>query len=302
MSLVVKDALGMAQTQLERNGRSDAKLDSELIFRHMFGVDKMGLFKLWGTTLDDSQCDQYFDLVAIRAAGKPLQYITGEQAFMGLSFEVNEKVLIPRQDTETLVEEVVSIIERSAKKKYTILDLCCGSGAIGISIASLCSHVKVTASDVSHDALMVARKNATKLKVEKKVTFVESDLLARFKRRFRPVQFDMIVSNPPYIESHIIPTLQTEVKDHEPLIALDGGPDGLDFYRRIIYEAPTHLKKDGILVLEIGHDQAEAVKALVNLKGLANEGGLANGGKQYRDVKIVQDLAGNDRVAVIEKL
>lgn len=286
MSLTVKDAMNMAQNQLERSGVPGAKTDAELIFRHMMGVDKMGFFKLWGATLDDDLSERFLDLISVRASGTPLQYITGEQEFMGLTFRVNPEVLIPRQDTEILAAEAVSLINESKKSHLSVLDLGCGCGAIGISIAKLCVNSRVTLSDISGSAIETSKQNAKFLNLEKKVTFASGDLFEPFGGRIRQEKFDLIVSNPPYIRSNAISFLQTEIKDHEPLSALDGGSDGLVFYRRIVPRAPIHLKKDGALALEIGYDQAIAVA------------GIAESCGKFKDFKIIKDLAGNDRVMI----
>jgi len=278
----------MAQNQLEVRGIKEAKVDSELIFRFLMGVDKMGFFKLWGATLDDDSSERYFDLISIRASGKPLQYITGEQEFMGFAFFVNPDVLIPRPETETLVAEAVSIIKEKGKKHMSVLDLGCGSGAIGISLTKLCDNISVTATDISRAAVETATKNARQLKAER-ITFITGDLFEPFRGRFKTEKFDIIVSNPPYIKSGVIPTLPTEIKDHEPIIALDGGADGFDFYRKIVPEASKHLKKGGVLALEIGSDQAFAVA------GIADECG------SFGDIRAVEDLNGDHRVIVLEK-
>jgi len=276
----------MARNQLERNGVMDAETDTELIFRYMMNVDKLGFFRLWGTSLDDDVSEKFLDLISVRAGGKPLQYITGEQEFMGFTFAVNPDVLIPRQDTETLVSDVVSMINGRGKKHLSVLDLGCGSGAIGISIAKLCENASVSASDKSGAAIETARKNARLLSADK-VKFFEGDLFAPFKGRFKQEKFDIIVSNPPYIRSGDIPALQREIRNHEPICALDGGADGLNFYRLIIPGAVLHIKRGGVLVLEIGRDQTGAV-----LEIAADSGG-------YGDFRIVKDLAGNDRVVVL---
>ena len=283
MSIFVKDVVQMAEAQLQRCGVSDAKVDAELIFRYLLNVDKMGFFKLWGTSLDDATSDRYLDLIAVRSQGMPLQYITGEQEFMGFRFSVNPDVLIPRQDTEVLVEEIVQTIQARKKRNCAVLDLGCGSGAIGISIAKLCEDAKATASDISKGAIETAKRNAKALGVEKRMSFSEGNLFEPFQGRFRSEKFDIIVSNPPYIKSHVIPTLQVEVKDHEPLLALDGGEDGLDYYRQIMAKVHIHLKKGGILALEIGHDQARAVVE------------IAADYENFNDLKLIKDLAGNDR-------
>jgi len=287
MSLAVKDVLKMAQAQLERNNIADAKLSSELIFMYLMGIDKMGFFKLWGTMLDDYMCDRYLDIINERAGGKPLQYITGEQEFMGFCFKVNPDVLIPRQDTEILTAEVVSLVNEKGKKTSHVLDLGCGSGAIGLSIAKLCDNAKVTLSDISKAAVETAKKNASALSAGRKVSFVAGNWFEPFNKRFRRVKFDFIVSNPPYIKSRELSELQTEIKDHEPLLALDGGLDGLAYFRKIVPKAHLHLNKGGVVALEIGSGQANDVLAI------AAECGV------YKDVRVLKDFAGLDRVVVL---
>ena len=296
MSLSVKEILNIGQRRLQDAGVSDADLDCKLLYCFMRNITRTQLILMYQNVLEDRLCDEYFRLIDERASGKPLQYITGTQEFMGLEFDVNESVLIPRQDTETMVEDVISVIkdgalrgeslEGTGRREWDILDLCTGSGAIGISLAKLLTGVKVnvTCSDVSKVALEVARKNAGKLGVSKNIKFAEGDMFAPFDGRFKKKKFDLIASNPPYIESDVIPTLQTEVRDHEPMSALDGGEDGLDFYRVIAREAGEFLKKRGILFLEIGCDQGNAVRELLT---------EAEG---YSDVRCLKDLAGRDRI------
>ena len=164
------------------------------------------------------------------------------------------------------------------------MDLCCGSGAIGVSLAALCPKVKVTCSDLSKDAIAVAKQNAAKLAGGKRVNFEEGNLLMPFKGRFKNKKFDMIISNPPYIKTSVIPTLQKEVRDHEPMMALDGGVSGLDFYRQIIADAAGCLKKEGVLMFEIGHDQKEDLIALLEETA------------QFENITGLQDLAHRDRI------
>ena len=285
MSIFVKDIVQMAEKQLISCNKENAKLDAELIFRHLMNVDKMGFFKLWGTEIDDATGDRYLDLVALRASGMPLQHITGTQEFMGITFSVNPEVLIPRQDTETLVNEVIQII-KARKKNCSVLDLGCGSGAIGLSIAKLCENAKVTVSDISSKAIETTKQNAKAMGIEKKISFEKGYLFAPFEGRFRRETFDIIVSNPPYIRSDVIPTLQVEVKNHEPLLALDGGMDGLDYYRIILENAQKYLTKSGVLALEIGHDQALDVAQ------------IAKQAHKFDECKFIKDLAGNDRVLI----
>lgn len=230
------------------------------------------------TLQDDEKPDTaavYRSLLAARSRHVPLQHLTGEQEFMGYPFLVNEHVLIPRQDTECLVEAAVKQIKKKSGN-ITMLDLCTGSGCIAVSLKKLLPKAHVTATDLSKEALAVAKENAGRLQAD--ISFLQGDL-------FEPVtgQFDLIVSNPPYIEAETIGTLMPEVRDHEPRQALCGGADGLDFYRRIAKEAPAYLKPGGALYLEIGCEQGKAVMALL----------LENG---FEKVSCLQDLAGLDRI------
>lgn len=217
----------------------------------------------------------YLELTRRRCQRMPLQYLTSEQEFMGLPFHVNEHVLIPRQDTEVLVEEAIRII-RQDLPNAKVLDLCTGSGCIGISIQSFCPDVTVTGADISQEALQVAQKNAVQNQMP--VQFIHSDLFAEISDTY-----DMIVSNPPYIPSEVIETLMPEVRDHEPMGALDGKSDGLYFYEKITRQSVEHLKEGGYLLYEIGHDQADAVSGFMKENG-------------FYDIKVIRDLAGLDRV------
>ena len=213
----------------------------------------------------------YRTLIRKRSAHIPLQYLTGSQEFMGFSFAVNENVLIPRQDTEILVEEAI----RALGSGMRVLDVCTGSGCILLSLLKLCAGLEGTGTDLSEKALQVAGENARRLGVE--ASFVQGDL-------FEPVsgKYDCIVSNPPYIASREVDALMGEVRDHEPRMALDGGEDGLYFYRKIAVQSPKYLNDRGRIFLEIGFDQGEAVAGLL--------------APAFDEVRIVQDLAGLDRV------
>jgi len=210
--------------------------------------------------------------------GIPLQYITNHQEFMGLSFYVDSNVLIPQPDTENLVEEVLDILKKDLDKKR-VLDLCTGSGAIGVSIAKY-SKSSVIMSDISKNALEIAKKNATSNGAIDKCNFVLSDTFEDIEGKF-----DVIVSNPPYIKTKVINTLDVEVQN-EPMLALDGGEDGLNFYKIIAEKAYKYLNKDGILALEIGYDQKEEVMALLEKVG------------KYTDIYCKKDLGNNDRIIV----
>ena len=268
----------------------DAKIDAEELYCFLTGMDKVALFLRANEEVDPETEKKYFELIARRAERIPLQHITGTQEFMGHTFKVSPDVLIPRQDTETLVEEAARTIQSTPKEKLTfmeklrgvkeweVLDLCCGSGAIGISLAKICSNIKVTASDISSAAIKVATENADNLRA--KIKFVEGDMFAPHDGK----KFDMIVSNPPYIRTAMISILQEEVKTHEPLGALDGGRDGLEFYRIIVEQAADYLKPGGFLMLEIGHDQGEDLRKMLKDDG------------RYTPAEVIKDLPGKDRV------
>ncbi len=298
--LRLKDLLAMGENQLEQAGVPDYAHDARALMEFAFNLDRSQMFMKWSDDIDDTWCDRYLDIVHRRTLGEPLQYITGVQNFMGIDFRVSENVLIPRQDTERLVENARLIVESkttrktadpesphiyeavAARKNWRILDLCCGSGAIGISMAKLCPNVKkVLCTDISEAALAVAKENSAAAGTGKKVDFAAGDI---FEALGKKAKFDMIISNPPYIESSIIPTLQREVREHEPLLALDGGADGLDFYRTIISQAPGFLDKKGILMLEIGYNQAEQISAMLEET------------EAFAKTEIVRDYGGNSRV------
>lgn len=281
--MLVKEMIKAGGARLSKVHCMNPWLDAELLYYHLTGADRVGLFLKAGQPVDETVQQQYFELISQREKRIPLQYITGTQEFMGLTFQVNPHVLIPRQDTEILVEEAAKLIRgdnpRARQRRcWRVLDLCCGSGAIGISLSRVCGNVKVTASDYSEPALETARRNAARNHA--KIRFLHGDLYeATGKKRY-----DMIASNPPYIRTHMIPMLQDEVKSFEPVEALDGGEDGLDFYRKIIQQAPGHLKKQGILILEIGSDQADDVTGFIKAAGA------------FTRANVVKDLAGHDRV------
>ncbi len=291
MSLPLKELIKIGEVQLREAGIADSVRDSKDLYCYMDKLDAVGLMMHWGDVLQDNTCEAYFELIERRAKGEPMQYITGVQEFMGLTFKVNPSVLIPRQDTETMVEDAIEVITKKTlrdeefckNQPKDVLDLCCGSGAIGVSLAKL-ANVKVTCSDLSEDALQTAKGNAALNGCVKSVKFEQGDLFAPFCGKLGKKKFDMIISNPPYIESDVIPTLQTEVKDHEPMMALDGGEDGLDFYRQIVEQAPNHLKKHGVIMMEIGHNQGEAVCKLLEETD------------KFEKITCLKDLPGLDRI------
>ena len=276
--------------QLSKAFCMDPKIDAQELYCYLTGLDKVSLFLKAEEEVDPETEEKYMELIRKRAERIPLQHITGVQEFMGYTFKVNPHVLIPRQDTETLVTEAAKTIQDTpreklsffeklkGRKEWDVLDLCCGSGAVGISLAKICSNVKVTATDISAEAVKTAEANAEDLRVT--VRFLKGDMFEPVKGR----KFDMIVSNPPYIRTNMISILQEEVKDHEPLNALDGGRDGLDFYRTIVEKAADFLKPEGFLLMEIGHDQGEDLRKMLKDSG------------KYSPAAVIKDLPGRDRV------
>ena len=270
----------------------DSARDAKDLYCFLDKLDAVGLMMHWQQILPDNTCEAYFELVERRAGGEPMQYITGVQEFMGLTFNVNPSVLIPRQDTETMVEDALEVLSKGTLRGESfvekpnfkdVLDLCTGSGAIGVSIAKLNNNVKVTCSDLSEKALETAKGNALANGL-KSVKFEQGNLFEPFRGKLGKKKFDFIISNPPYIESEVIPTLQTEVKDHEPMMALDGGEDGLDFYRQIAQQSPDHLKKGGVIMMEIGYNQGDAVCQLLEET------------ERFEKVICLKDLAQKDRI------
>ena len=298
MSLLVKEMLTMGEKQLMDSDIADATRDCKILYCYMMDIPFSKIILEYQEVLQDRLCDKYFELIDRRSKGEPVQYIMGCQEFMGLEFIVNENVLIPRQDTETLVEDALEIINTGSlrgedmdvkRKEWDILDLCTGSGAIGVSLAGIANKVNVTCSDISEGAIKVAKENAQKHGLAKSMKFEQGDLFKPFNKHFHKQKFDMIISNPPYIKSSVIPTLQKEVCEHEPLSALDGGESGLDFYERIVSGVGSHLKKGGVLLLEIGNDQGEAVSGLLSRNG------------EFTSIRVLRDLAQRDRIVFAKK-
>ena len=272
-------AWGQAALSLLENGKNEARV----IMSYATGLGNTELITRAKELMREDDFAEFEKRIYARIEGVPLQYIVGMQEFMGLPFRVNPSVLIPRMDTEILAEEVLKIIDQKGLKNPEVLDLCTGSGALGISIAAKVPGALVTLTDVSEEALHTAMGNAALNNVGRRCSFLLGDMFAAIPE---DKQFDIIVCNPPYIRTDVIETLDVEVKDHEPRAALDGGKDGLDYYRVIANEASMHLRSQGILALEIGYDQAVDVKRLLNKA------------KTYEDTRVVRDLMQLDRVII----
>lgn len=296
MSLMIRDLLQLGQKRLELAGCDSPRLDAEVLFCFLLKEDKSFLFVHFGDSMDDKRCEQFFKLIDERASRRPTAYIVGSKEFMGLSFLVDERVLIPRPDTETLVEKAIELLKerRQPMGGFSVLDLCTGSGAIGVSLACHLTDKKlsVLGCDISGDALEVAKENAKRNGVAKILQFRKGDLfdcIPKTRKGIPKETFDLITANPPYIKNEEISGLQKEIAEYEPALALRGGADGLDFYRRITTEGAAFLKKDGILLLEIGCDQGGQVAAMIREQ------------QTYEEPVIFQDLAGQDRVVACIK-
>ncbi len=294
--MTAREAISMIRSQLSAAGIEELAAESFIILEWICGIDRGTYYMDPDAVIPENTMEILESVLAKRAEHVPLQYLMGTCEFMGYTFYVDERVLIPRQDTECLVEYAADLIRRenmisgrdcpagTEMEKSSvpqtevpeILDLCTGSGCIGISIKKLCPKAQVTLADLSEDALTVAGYNAEKLSA--KVSLVQGDLFENIGR-----SYDYILSNPPYIPTDMIDTLMPEVKDYEPRLALDGTEDGLAFYRRIIREAKEYLKPCGRLIFEIGMDQGEDVVRLLESEG-------------YRETEIRQDLSGLDRI------
>ena len=264
---------------LQAAGIEEATLDARLLLEAVCGTDRNDLLVHGEQPVMPQAEEKYLHWIRQRAEHIPLQQLTGEQDFMGLTFSVNEHVLIPRQDTEILVEEVL----KELHDRMRILDMCTGSGCILLSLLHYSNDCEGLGVDLSAEALEVAERNVLKVLTPEKAEhahFLQSDLFEKVEGKF-----EIIVSNPPYIASAEVEKLMPEVRDHEPRMALDGTEDGLHFYRRIIKEAGKHLVNSGMLFFEIGYDQGQAVSELMRAGG-------------YREVQVVQDYAGLDRVVL----
>ena len=278
----IKEAMRKGMIKLKTNNVKEPNLKARLLMQYILNRPREYILVHDDKQLTLRQNVDYFKLIKKLIEGVPLQHITHQQEFMKLMLYVDENVLIPRSDTEILVEEVIKLAKSINAKK--ILDLCTGSGAIAVSLAKYIEGSQITATDISRKALSIAKLNATNNNVEDKITFVSSDLFQNISEE----KYDIIVSNPPYIKRKVIKTLDKEVK-REPIIALDGGNDGLDFYKKIIGNAYQHLKYKGYLCLEIGYDQKDEVIDLINKE------------EKYIDTYSKKDLFDNDRI-VITKL
>ena len=278
----IEELLREGKKVLEKNNIEEASIISRSLLQYVLKIDRNKLVINKDEEVKNNKENEYIGYIKEVAAGKPVQYITNKQEFMGLSFFVDENVLIPQPDTEILVEEAIKYANQ-IKENVEILDMCTGSGCIGVALAKHVKNAKVTLVDISTKALEVAKKNAKENEVKEKVNFIQSDMFENIKSKF-----DVIVSNPPYIKTKVINELDLQVQN-EPHLALDGGENGLKFYEILINEAPKYLKENGKIFLEIGYDQKKEVEE------------LARNSKLYKEIETVKDLANNDRVIELKR-
>ena len=277
--MTISDAIKRGMIELKNDNIEEPKLKSRLLMQYVLNETRQYVIVNDMENLEKNKEKQYFEGIKILKKGIPIEHITHQKEFMKLNFFVDKNVLIPRQDTEILVEEVIKIAKRINAKK--ILDLCTGSGAIAVSLAKYLPQTEITAIDISNDALKIAKKNAVSNNVENQITFISSDMFTNLNEE----KFDIIVSNPPYIKTNVIKELDIQVKN-EPYIALDGGEDGLDFYKKIINESYQYLKCNGYLCLEIGFDQKFDVIELIE------------NAEKFDGTYSKKDLFDNDRIIV----
>lgn len=279
----IRELLSEGENVLKGAKKLSARNDALLLLSFLLNMDRGKMFLAFEDEAPEGLIERYRGVIQERSSGVPLQHITERADFMGLTFKVTPEVLIPRSETELLVEEALKLISPDMK----VLELCTGSGCVALSILKLYKTVSMTAVDISEGALYVARENAKNLGVVMgkgagEIDFLHGDL-------FEPVEgcYDLIIVNPPYIKSGDIVDLMEEVRAHDPIIALDGGPDGLYFYRRLFYEAKDYMSDQGYLLLEIGQDQGEEISVLA--------------AESYQNIKLIKDYNQMDRIVQMQK-
>jgi len=277
--MVIRELLKKADKILSKKGIGDSYNESAILFAYALNKTKTYIYTHMDDEADSYTELQFFEFIAKRSKNMPVAYIVNKAWFMSLEFYVNEATLIPRPETEGLVEEVLALIKDSPKEKVELLDMCTGSGCIGIAIAYYNKKIAATLSDISTECIEVSNRNIKKNNLADRVEVVKSDLYSAFSGR----KFDIITVNPPYIPARDIQRLDDDVRLYEPLSALDGGTDGLDFYRRIAVETVNHLKNNGCLFMEIGIGQSEAVIEIFQKHG-------------YSNIKIQNDISGIPRI------
>lgn len=279
----IAETLSQATRYLAEAEVSEPQLNSQTLLAHAIGSDRTHLIINFNQQVDAAASELFWSLVKRRANGEPVQYITGVQEFYGLEFEVNPSVLIPRPETELIVEEVTKLA--SHQLSQLVIDVGTGSGCLAIAIARELPLARIIATDISGDALEVAKRNAEKLGVSERIEFFQTDLLEAIDADLVP---DFIISNPPYVAAHELPNIQREVREWEPDVALTDFGDGLSFFRRLLTEAPSRLKDGGYLLCEMGFTQSEQVESI------ARDG-------SWSEKRLLQDLQGIPRTIVLRK-
>jgi release factor glutamine methyltransferase len=286
--LTLAEAIYKAEQVLSTHGIPDARLDAEVLLRHALGRDRAWLLAHFQDAIDEEHRRTFEQAMERRARREPLQYITGKQEFWGLDFLVTPDVLIPRPETELVIETAIAIIP-DRNKPLTIVDACTGSGCIAVSLAKELTDARIFATDMSAKALKVARDNARSHGVAGRIRFLEGDLFEPLEELDIGGQVDIIVSNPPYIASGDRTALQPEVRDHEPSMALFAGPDGTEVHRKIIEQAPRLLNSNGRLIMEMGLGQAGTLRRIIRDT------------RAYDSPRVLKDLAGIERVIVAQR-
>jgi release factor glutamine methyltransferase len=259
LAVTVLEVIQRSTEFLSKKGVDSPRLQTELLLAHLLDLPRMQLYLNFERQLSETEVDNFRDLIKRRSQREPLQHIIGSTSFCGLEFAVNRHVLIPRPETEILAEQGWKFLNSRSAQPSTALDLGTGSGCLAISLAKHCPTAQIFATDISTDGLELAKQNAARHNVPDRIHFLHGDAFAPLES---PISFDLIISNPPYIPTTEIPTLQAEVRDYDPHQALDGGPDGLAFYRRIAAEAAPFLKPGGKIMLEFGDGQTQAIREI----------------------------------------
>jgi release factor glutamine methyltransferase len=289
--MTVLEILNRTTNHLTEHRIESPRLNAELLLAHSLNFSREGLYAHLQDSFKEEEEKKFDRLIERRISGEPLQYLLGHQEFWSIDLKVDPRVLIPRPETELLVEHALLLIgEASSRGAPSVLEIGTGSGAISIALARERKDLSIVATDISGEALLLARENALLADVLSRIQFIQGDLFAPFRRLGKREPFDLILSNPPYINRSEIRDLAREVKDFEPIVALDGGEDGLDFYRKILSAAPSYLKEGGWLLMEVGQGQGEKVSERIMREG------------QFHWPELVQDFSGIGRVVKAQKI
>jgi release factor glutamine methyltransferase len=290
VKMTVLEILNRTTNHLKEHQIESPRLNAELLLAHSLNFSREGLYTHLQDLFKEEEKKTFERLIERRISGEPLQYLLGHQEFWSIDLKVDPRVLIPRPETELLVEHALLLLKgTSSQGAPSVLEIGTGSGAISIALARERKDLSVVATDISREALLLARENALLAEVLSRIQFIQGDLLAPFRLSGEREPFDLILSNPPYINRSEIRGLAREIKDHEPILALDGGEDGLDFYRKILSAAPSYLKKGGWLLMEVGQGQGKKVSERIMREG------------RFHRPELVQDFSGIERVVKAQR-